>query len=109
MHKKLYFLVTKYNIIHPLRFAFQAHHSIENTLISMTEVIENTLENTKYGCGVFVDLQNAFDSANHNILLSKLEHYGIRGNVQKLHFSICKTCFGYLIHHQLLTEYKTNH
>ena len=70
MHKRLYFLVTKYNIIHPLRFGFQAHHSIDNTLISMIEVIENTLENNKYGCGVFVDLQKAFDSANHNILLS---------------------------------------
>jgi len=38
------------------------------------------LDNKKYGCGVFVDLQKAFDSVNHN-LLSKLEHYVIRGNV----------------------------
>jgi len=38
------------------------------------------LDNKKYGCGVFVDLQKAFDSVNHN-LLSKLEHYVIIGNV----------------------------
>ena len=48
-------------------------------LKDLTESIRKALDNNKYAVGIFVDLQKAFDCVEHNILLSKLNHYGIRG------------------------------
>ena len=42
-------------------------------------MIKGTIDSGKFGCGIFVDLRKAFDTVNHEIILSKLEHYGIRG------------------------------
>ena len=39
------------------------------------------MEHGKYTCGIFIDLKKAFDTVNHDILLTKLHHYGIRGIV----------------------------
>ena len=81
MYTRLYSFVTCNKIIYPLQFGFQQYTSVDHALISMTEAIKNTLDNKRIGCGIFVDLQKAFDTVNHKILLAKLEHYGIRGNV----------------------------
>ena len=80
MYKRLYSFITHNKLIHPLQLGFQKNNSIDHTLISMTEAIRNTLDNKKYGCGIFIDLQKAFDTVNHGILIDKLEHYGVRGN-----------------------------
>ena len=45
---------------------------------SLIENIEKAIDNKMFVCGVFVDLQKAFDTVDHNILLHKISHYGIR-------------------------------
>ena len=50
-----------------------------HALTQITEMIKDTIDSGKFGCGIFVDLRKAFDTVNHEILLGKLEHYGIRG------------------------------
>ena len=79
MYKRLYLFVACNKLLFPFQFGFQEHQSIDHALISMTETIRKSLDTNKYVCGVFIDLQKAFDTVNHTILLSKLKHYGIRG------------------------------
>ena len=66
------------SIIVPNQFGFRAGFSTSHSLISITETIKKTIDEKKYGCGIFIDLKKAFDTVNHDILLQKLEHYGIR-------------------------------
>ena len=50
-----------------------------HALISLSERIKYTLDSNRVGCGTLIDLQKAFDTVNHTILLQKPSHYGIRG------------------------------
>ena len=78
MSARLTTFLNLHEIIYPKQFGFRSGYSTTHSLISITETIKNTLDNNKYGCGVFIDLKKAFDTVNHDILLHKLEHYGIR-------------------------------
>ena len=79
MYRRLYKFLDIHKVLYSLQFGFQENHSIDHALVSLTEAVRNTLDNKRLGCGIFVDLQKAFDTVNHRILLSKLEHYGVRG------------------------------
>ena len=53
--------------------------SINHALINLSESIKQSLDEGNFSCGIFVDLQKAFDIVDHKILLHKLQCYGIRG------------------------------
>ena len=52
--------------------------------MSITERIRELVDTGHYVCGIFVDLEKAFDTVNHKILCEKLNFYGLRGNVNRL-------------------------
>ena len=81
MHKRLYEFLDEHNILFIKQFGFRKKFSTLLSLLYMTERIRESIDNGKYGCGVFIDLKKAFDTVNHKIILSKLEHYGIRNNI----------------------------
>ena len=79
MHKRLYEFLQEHNILFQNQFGFRKNNSTYFAIIEIAEKIKETVDNKKYGCGIFIDLRKAFDTVNHEILLRKLEHYGIRG------------------------------
>ena len=67
------------DILYKHQFGFRKQHSTNHALLSIVEQVRTSLDNKMYSCGVFIDLEKAFDTVNHQILLSKLNNYGIRG------------------------------
>ena len=74
----------KYELLYDLQFGFRKNYSTNHALINLVTNINDILEGGEYACGIFIDLQKAFDTVNHDILLNKLEIYEVPGGPLKL-------------------------
>ena len=66
-------------IITTKQFGFLKKHSTEHAILDLKEYLLGSLNKRKISAVLFLDLQKAFDTVSHNILLQKLKHYGVRG------------------------------
>ena len=79
MYSRLYKFLEQHNVLFEQQSGFRKQKSTFHSLIQLTEQIKNSIENGKFGCGIFIDLKKAFDTVNHSTFFSdKLEHYDIR-------------------------------
>ena len=67
-----------------MQFGFRQKHSTSHALIHLTDKIREQLHKGNFACGIFVDFQKAFDTVDHQILIQKLNYYGIRGIANNL-------------------------
>ena len=79
MYNRLYKFLEINNLIYSLQFGFRQKHSTSHALIHLTDKIRDQLDKRNFACGIFVDFQKAFDTVDHQILIQKLNYYGIRG------------------------------
>ena len=90
LYARLIDYIGKHNILYKYQFGFRKQHSTEHALIEIVDQIKLSIDKSELTCGIFIDLSKAFDTVNHDILLGKLEHYGIRGNALNLFKSYLK-------------------
>ena len=83
MYNRIELFINDLDLIYPKQFGFRKEYSTNHALLSIVEQIRKNLDNKTFSCGVFVDLEKAFDTVNHKILIEKLKHYGIRDVANK--------------------------
>ena len=68
----------QYNTLYRCQFGFRKNYLTSHVLIHLINGISSAIDPRETTVRVFLDLSKAFDTLDHQILFTKLEHYGIR-------------------------------
>ena len=79
MYSRLINFFKKHNTLYENQYGFQSNMSTEYAVNKVLNYVVETLERNEIGVCIFLDFAKAFDTVNHEILIDKLEYYGIRG------------------------------
>ena len=79
MYNRVISFLDDNNILFKYQFGFRKSHSTYLALTILMDKLIKSIENGDHVVGVYLDFSKAFDTVNHTILLTKLHHYGIRG------------------------------
>ncbi len=75
---QLFQYLTVNSLLHANQYGFRAKYSTELALNELVDRIYSQLDEKKIHMAIFKDLSKAFDTIDHEILITKMEHYGIK-------------------------------
>ena len=83
MYNRIYKHLENNNLLSDKQFGFQLNHCTEHAILQLVNDISSFFERGEYTLGIFIDFSKAFDTVDHEILISKLEYYGIKEKALK--------------------------
>ena len=75
MHSRLIEFLEEKQILYYRQFGFRKDFSTNHAILALLESIQKALDDRQFTCSIFIDLEKAFDTVSHDILLEKLNHY----------------------------------
>ena len=78
MYNRLVMFVNYNDLLYRYQFGFQRGKSTYMALLLLVDKITEALDKEECVVGIFLDFSKAFDTVNHDILLQKLNLYGVK-------------------------------
>ena len=79
MYNRLFKYFSENSILYEKQFGFQTSHRTEHVIPLLVNQLNQSIDESKFTLGIFIDLSKAFDTVDHKILTKKLQLYGIKG------------------------------
>ena len=79
VYTRLESYLKKINFFYDKQFGFRKNLHTGHATLLMTNQITEAMDINTFTLGLFLDMTKAFDCLDHNILLGKLKHNGVRG------------------------------
>ena len=84
LYNRLLNFLSDNQILNQNQYGFLRGKSTEDAMVDLMKHLHQSLNSKLSRVNIFIDFRKAFDTLNHNILLRKLNAYGIRGPPLKL-------------------------
>ena len=106
VNKQLMDFLEVNNMLEPHQYGFRKKYSTKLSVVNLCNALLKSLDEGKITIGIFIDFQKAFDTINHDILIRKLSHYGIRGTALQWFANYLFNRFQFVKYREVHSSYK---